>query len=147
MRSPRKRAVLLLVSLVVAFPVAGRLHAWWSAVRYGHAVSAAFPTVGSGGLTDTAELRAFLNRPEVKMYHNRADRLKFLGGGYGGRIGEFNAGLIYLSEQAALAMDQRFTSPPALESFSLDTRDRTQRGVINACVKLIEDYNRQAAVP
>jgi hypothetical protein len=147
MTKRRKRAILIVVGLMIAFPVAGRLHAWWAAVRYGHTLGYAFVTLGKNELGNTAGLRDFLEGPELKIYYNRAHGLAFLGGGYTRRIDAFKGAMYFLSQQASLPLHERTAPPPLDEYFKITLNDRSTQGIADAVSRLISDYQSQTRIP
>ena len=138
-----KTILILVVVLLVAAVLVGRISARKAASDYGRTFKQAFSMVGLSGFADTPKLREFLASPEMSAPRSRLEALSFLGGGYRARADELQRGMIYLSEQMALAPAQRFSTPPAFSHLSLTSTDRTDGGIAAAATSLVASYESQ----
>jgi len=139
----KKLIAVIVVIVLVATIIVARANAHKAASDYGRTFKQAFLMVGIKGFADTAKLRDFLASPEMAGPRKRVNALSFLGGGYYGRADELDRGMIYLSEQMALPLAQRFSSPPAFRYLPLASGDRTDGGIAEAAKALFASYESQ----
>ena len=147
MATRKKKTLVVIVLFAVLIPVVTRFYAWKSASNFGRYYAEGFRWVAKSEFADTKGLQAFLDEPPLGIYDLRAQRLRFLGGGYSARIDEFKAAMIYLTKEASLPVDQRTTAPPDLKYFTVQTASRTDDALWEAAAMLIEDYNRELRFP
>ena len=136
----RKTLLITLSTLLTVIPIGGHLIARHNAFKFGTTMLGAFATVGHEGFADTAELRKLFDHPQIAPYIRTVDRLSLVNGDHDERIRDLQAGLIYYSEQASVPQPQRFTTPPHLKHFQIDTTDPSDDGLMKAAANLILTY-------
>jgi hypothetical protein len=135
-----RKILVLVIALLIAAAVSGRLYARHSALSFGRRLGQAFSVLGREGFANTVALRDFFSEPEMAGYVNRVRQLSFLGGNYDERLGDLQAGMIYYSEQASLPPEKRFAAPPALKHLTITSSDRSDEGLAAAAGNFILSY-------
>jgi len=136
-----RRLIFLIIVLLAAAAVSGRVYARHSALKFGRSLAGAYSVLGREGFADTAGLRAFFAEPEMAAYASRVHQLSFLGGHYEERLNDLQAGMIYYSEQASLPPEKRFAVPPALKRLTIVTPgDHSDTGLADAGGNFIISY-------
>ena len=139
----KKRNLIFVVVLLVVATIVGRVIAYKSASNYGHTLKMGLSTVSTASFANTSKLRDFFAYPEMTSSYRRLKALSFLGGGYRACADELQRGMIYLSEQMALAPAERFSAPLSLSRLALSCNDRTDEGIAAAVTGLIDSYESQ----
>jgi len=147
MKSRKKRILLLAGFLIIGFPIAGRVHSWWSAIEFGRVYGYELEKMSASRFSDTEAMRKMFDEKLLGIHTKRTERLKFLGGGHHRRIEELKAGTLYLSGQASVPLAMRFTAVPEMEVLTLNTGDRTSQGLKDAAASLLRDYHKKGVIP
>ncbi len=143
MKNRKKLLLGIVLLLLIAVAIGGRLYARQAAKGFGLQLGQAFALVSREGFANTAALRGLFADPDMAGYATRARQLSFLGGDYDERINALQTGMIYFSEQMSLSPDQRFASPPQLKHLTIEAGDHSDSGVAAAATKLILTYGSQ----
>lgn len=135
-----KKSLLAMVLLIAIFIFVGRMEAEKSALQYSRTLNSAISVVSVSGFSDTPKVRAYFASPEMSALRSRLEMLSVFGGDYCALSDELQQGIIYLSEQMALAPAQRFATPLALSHLSFSCDDRTDEGIAACAAELIMSY-------
>ncbi|MCF7785007.1 MAG: hypothetical protein K9N47_02740 [Prosthecobacter sp.] len=139
----KNKNLIFVAVLLVVTAIAGRVIAYKSASNYGHTLKMGLSTVSTASFANTSKLRNYFAYPEMTSSYRRLEILSFLGGGYRSCADELQRGMIYLSEQMALAPAERFSAPPSLSRLALSCDDRTDEGIAAAVTGLMDSYESQ----
>lgn len=139
----KAKTILTFVVLLIMIAIVGRISAHQTARKYGHAVKQAYSMVGVAVFATSSKIRDFFASPDMTACRGRLETLSILGNGYRDRADELQRGMIYLSEQMALAPSERFSTPPSLSYLTILSDDHTDDGVAAAATRLIALYESQ----
>jgi len=139
----RTRILIITGCVLVALAGVARLIAGLAAAEFGRTVRGMLNVVSVAELGNTQALREYFASPPVSDQLGRIRVLSFVAIDYQVRARELQRGMIYVSEQAALPESQRFSSPPKMLFLQVPTNDRSDRGVAEAMLTLVDSYRSQ----